>query len=661
MKSAVSRAVSLRALIFFALCLCCFTNRARAQTNSWTNSASGNWQDPYWSLGELPGTNQAILFTNAGSKTLTIDSSTVQSFPDTLSIGYLTVSAPAGSSNMLVLTNAEFETPISGFTIGSNSAAQMYSSSFNCYEISVGGVLAARDSYLYDDGNFYLGAVGPGVFSMTNSVLDAAGFGMVESLGAAFPGTFNQQGGTNFAADVSVGAGEYNLFDGVLANPYGAPVFIGLNGGTFNQFGGNVSANVVIRLGSYHLAGGILFSGDLNIPSAQDFSDGSLWQSGGTNFAGGITLGNGGGPGGYNLSGGVLIATNLVVQDHYLGGNPGEDAFKSVFSQSGGFNTNNGVEIYDSSYELSGGILATSSNYLEAGVMTQSGGTNQVGDLLMTYESTYSLSNGWLMAQNITLQDYGVSIGLGYTLSIFQQSGGTNQIDGDLVVGGAIYELSGGELVAPNISVNYLAVFHHEGGTLLPGTLTFGGGTWSEETGGAQLGQLLLSTNNSFLSLPTHSCVLQFADSSSLVWTNGSLLRITNWSGSLYGGGQQQIIFGSNSTALTPQQLAQIQFQNPAGLLLGTYPARILSTGEIVPDTGAPLPLKLNFLKEPASDTMHLSIGGDIGQTYAIEVSTDLVHWNTWTDQFNTSGTMIVDDNDTANCPQKFYRAHLMP
>ena len=58
---------------------------------------------------------------------------------------------------------------------------------------------------------------------------------------------------------------------------------------------------------------------------------------------------------------------------------------------------------------------------------------------------------------------------------------------------------------------------------------------------------------------------------------------------------------------------------------------------------------------------VHLAIGGDIGRTYSIEVSTDLVHWNTWTNQFNTCGTMTLDDNDSTNCPQRFYRAHLVP
>ena len=149
-------------------------------------------------------------------------------------------------------------------------------------------------------------------------------------------------------------------------------------------------------------------------------------------------------------------------------------------------------------------------------------------------------------------------------------------------------------------------------------------------------------------------------NSSSLNWSTEAVLNVQSWSGSLYGGGAQRIVFGTNDSALTQQQLSQIQFQNPGGLTPGNYPARILATGEIVPDTGAPLPPTANLVPS-TNGSMHLSIGGDIGQTYAIETSTDLMHWNTWTNQYNASGTMTLDDDDATNRPQRFYRAHLLP
>jgi len=62
------------------------------------------------------------------------------------------------------------------------------------------------------------------------------------------------------------------------------------------------------------------------------------------------------------------------------------------------------------------------------------------------------------------------------------------------------------------------------------------------------------------------------------------VLVIERWNGSALGNAQQQITFGNSPSSLTAQQLTQIQFHNPAHLASGTYPARILASGEIIPD-----------------------------------------------------------------------------
>jgi hypothetical protein len=67
-----------------------------------------------------------------------------------------------------------------------------------------------------------------------------------------------------------------------------------------------------------------------------------------------------------------------------------------------------------------------------------------------------------------------------------------------------------------------------------------------------------------------------------VAWSNQVTLFVANWNGSLDGGGNHQVFFGSNSSGLTGQQLSQIQFKNPGGVN-GYFPARILPTGEIVP------------------------------------------------------------------------------
>ena len=157
-------------------------------------------------------------------------------------------------------------------------------------------------------------------------------------------------------------------------------------------------------------------------------------------------------------------------------------------------------------------------------------------------------------------------------------------------------------------------------------------------------------------------CQVHFADSSS----QGMELNIRNWSGSIYGGGSQQIIFGSNSAALTPGQLSQIQFWSPAGLPpsglpAGLYLARILPNGEVVPDSGAPLPLQMQIGGEQTNGAIPLTIEGDIGQNYEIEVSTDLVNWDCWMTVSNSTGAISLNDTNATNFPQRFYRVQVLP
>ena len=100
------------------------------------------------------------------------------------------------------------------------------------------------------------------------------------------------------------------------------------------------------------------------------------------------------------------------------------------------------------------------------------------------------------------------------------------------------------------IQVSGYAIFRHRGGTLSePGPLTLASGTWDERTSGQQFGPLQVSNaynlTNSAIALPTNGCILRFADSSGQAWSSGATLNISNWNGSVDGGGNQQIIFGN--------------------------------------------------------------------------------------------------------------------
>src|SRR5205807_1031159 len=76
---------------------------------------------------------------------------------------------------------------------------------------------------------------------------------------------------------------------------------------------------------------------------------------------------------------------------------------------------------------------------------------------------------------------------------------------------------------------------------------------------------------------------LSFANSSGETWAGGATLMVSDWNGNPSGGGAEQLKFGNSASGLTSSQLSQIVFNNPAGFPSGTYPAKILPTGEVVP------------------------------------------------------------------------------
>lgn len=661
--------------------ICCgaLSFGAAGQTNSWTSPVSGYWEDPHWSLGILPGTNQTIFFTNSGWKALAIGPNTSKNYPQTLSINSLYISSPGTDTvNTLLFNYSGLQTPLrvgtdqASFILGPNCYVLMLSSALNVGtfpgvsgNFSIGGTFNESENSVVNSGILNVGDLAPGVFNLTNSALNV----MDEYLsGGGFTATFNQQGGTNATSVLTLyDPGEYNLYDG---NFRGLIVFYG---GNFSQFGGNVSASFYLVSGGYSLAGGTFsLSGNLNIPDQPPPDTttfgASFSQSGGTNILGSIALG-GWGIGYYSLSGGTLSAASLGVEDALS-----PDLFGvSIFSQSGGYHTNGSIgiggyynmnfEIEASQYELSGGLLCTPSIGLNMGDFYQSGGTNEAGTISLGNISDYNLSGGWLFAQ--TIQDTGGDF-FG-EISLIQQSGGTNQVATLSLSNDCFYTLSGGRLTASQIQIDN-ATFNQSLGSSAPGSLdgvnllTLAAATWNEQAGGQQsFGELQLSgDSNSVLALPNAPCVLNFADSSSLVWSNAAALSISNWNGSLYGGGTQRVSFGDSAAALSAQQVHQLQFQNPAGLPSGTYPARILATGEIVPDTGLPLPLKLTT-PSLSNGAFQFSVEGIIGDSYNLEVSTNLRNWVIWATLTDSSGTISVTDSDTSIFPHRFYRAQQVP
>ena len=115
------------------------------------------------------------------------------------------------------------------------------------------------------------------------------------------------------------------------------------------------------------------------------------------------------------------------------------------------------------------------------------------------------------------------------------------------------------------------------------GTFLTGGSTGYAE----DLGTLTLSANSTIdLGSNTTTRNLVFDASNGITWTSGQKLIITSWQGTTNAGTYGRIYFGTDSSALTSGQLAQINF-NMSGTLYG---ARILSTGELVLGDVVPIP-----------------------------------------------------------------------
>jgi hypothetical protein len=113
------------------------------------------------------------------------------------------------------------------------------------------------------------------------------------------------------------------------------------------------------------------------------------------------------------------------------------------------------------------------------------------------------------------------------------------------------------------------------------------GGSIVIQDSAQQLGRLTLPADSA-INLAGNSAVLRFADSHTNSWQSELFgvtphLFVYNWNGSTNGGGTDQLAFGASSSGLTASQVAQIHFINPSGFSPGTYPARILSNGEVVP------------------------------------------------------------------------------
>jgi hypothetical protein len=544
---------------------------ARADINSWINLAGGNWDDASsWSLGVPPASSQSVMITNSGWKAVAINPSTPVNSPGSMTVGSLTIGGTTNSVNTLLLNYFGTTTPLhvlGDFNIKTNSQVLLLSSGVNA-----GGALNLNGIFDQEGGELTFTSsptntmqIEGGQFNLTNGIVT----GNNMYLGGAADGFVMQDSGlvsldwlvlgSKPSVPGSPGNGTYVLQSGwLMVNTFEG---LGQNGsGTLTQNGGtNSTSTLFVGPGHYVKNAGGLFAGEVRVigVSAPIFAQPASVMT---------------------HAGGTAIITNVLTLE---GQGSRHDPEPGVFNMSGGSLSTPRIQL------------------VEAGLFTQSNGTVNVANELFlddhggTLASSYSLFGGNLITSNETVESSWPEN------SEISQNGGTNTIATTLWINGsAIYQLSGGRLRVPNINFTgnissppQFSIIGAPAFAITNESISSLGGSITIQNSSQQLGRLTLEAD-SIINLAGSSAVLRFADSHTNSWQSQLFgvvphLLIYNWNGSANGGGPDQLIFGTSSSALTASQVAQIQFVNPTGFAPGTNSARILSTGEVVPDQGS--------------------------------------------------------------------------
>ncbi len=148
-------------------------------TNDWMTAADGGWQmATNWSLGIPPAADQwQVQVTNANNKTVTLNAS-VTNLPAALTINNLLLSAPAGTTNTLLLDNVGSANPLrvlNGLALTGSVAVTLKNAALQACGLSgasnrLDGSIAAQGStLLLTNAQTYLGYGGLGQLSLSNS------------------------------------------------------------------------------------------------------------------------------------------------------------------------------------------------------------------------------------------------------------------------------------------------------------------------------------------------------------------------------------------------------------------------------------------------------------------------------------------------------------
>lgn len=402
----------------------------RAIDNSWTNSNSGKWEDSAnWSLGVAPSNTHAVFVTNAVSKTVTVDSMTSGSLPNSMTINSLTMSAAPSFNNTLLVTNAGI-TPLTingQCTIATNSALVVTNSRFtvsgastNRLAINGGSVRLDSGTMTISGGQLSVGALGEFIINGGRLNMSNGGvIGKMELVGGTIPSTSLGIGSTNPASPGSLWVKQGTLSASVDLATYGSYGQLIVSNGTVTLSLDPYGVGYVGE-GTLGVAGGtVTITGALLIPSQSAWGTATVWVTGGhlivPNYA--VRIGSDHSKSTVIISNGSMVANSIEADQ--------PSSSSTTFLMAGGT-----LSILGDFTVARGSSSGTTTVWVTGGQLVATNGATKIGDY---GAGRIVQSNGSILARSFYIAESGHPFS---TVSgRFDQMGGTNIVSSDLIIG----------------------------------------------------------------------------------------------------------------------------------------------------------------------------------------------------------------------------------
>ena len=615
----------------------------------WTNSASGLWRDgTNWSGHAAPDITSFIEITNDVTKTITIDALTD---PTNLTVQTLTISAPPGATNFLLLSSVNVTNPLvfqTGLEMRDGAAIIITNSALQ--------TLLTNDHVNID-----------GLLRLDSGWIDFGDITVTARVGRVTSGTFTINGGTVYAGAMTVGG---------LTNSTG---FLNLNGGTllvsaFLSSGRNLSTT-----GSVSITGGqlIVTNDDTRVG---DEGWGEMVISNATANLNNLQVGR-------DNVGILTLQTGAVVQlmfdsvlGHFAGGTgvvsvvggklsaPGQ----KIYVDRGGYgelDLSNGLVQAASLLvaadttnsagatgmaSISGGALIVSTNFqvgsatYSTGQVSVAGGsvvvTNAAGSAVMSVPSGTLVLQGGAITANTLLVTNGAGQFV-FNAGTLTTSGASVANGAPFVVGDGIsaatYSMNGGTHSFPNGLVISKNATLAGCGTIIGNIVN--NGTIATNCGAGLIAPLVTSG-------PTNETVVLGGSTTFAVAATGTAPLAFQWQA-----------HGTNLAGATTSSLSLSNIQLSEA---GTYAVIVTNQAGSMTSTSATLrvlaPVGISLQSQNAG-TNAFSVSSVSGLLYTLQYK-NLLSEPTWTDLLpstvGTGGTIVLRDT-TATVPQRFYRVHI--